>query len=195
LKYNTEIWDKYTEENTGAVQNRLSEFIFNSILTLGGGKILEAGCNIGNNLSSFPENYEIYGLDLNEKALEKCKARYQSFKFEKGSLLNIPFPDSFFDIVFTRGVLIHIAPENLDSVLSELLRVSKKWIFNLEYHGEDNKMIKWKRGDDMLWYRNMKERWIKYNVEIISEKDIPESIDEGKTRLTLVRKNNGDKIV
>ncbi len=188
MEYNTEIWDKYTEENV-VVKNRLSEFLFDSILTLGGGKILEAGCNIGNNLSSFPKNYDIYGLDLNEKALKKCKDRYPSFKFEKGSLLDIPFPDSFFDIVFTRGVLIHISPENLDNALLELLRVSKKWVFNLEYFGEDGKMIKWKRGDDMLWYRNMKERWNKFDVKIVSDIDIPEDIDEGKTRLTLVRKN------
>jgi len=94
LIYNTKIWNRYTDENEEKVQNELSKFLFNSVLILGGKKVLEAGCNIGNNLSSFPKNFDVYGLDLNEKALEKCKKRYSSFKFERGSLLNIPIPIS-----------------------------------------------------------------------------------------------------
>ena len=58
----------------------------------------------------------------------------------------------------------------------------------MEYYGEDGKMINWKRGDDLLWYRNMKERWSKFNVEVISDIDIPLDIDSGKMRLTLVKK-------
>jgi hypothetical protein len=73
-------------------------------------------------------------------------------------------------------------------VLKELLRISRKWILNLEYFGEDGKMIKWKRGDDLLWYRNMSERWSRFNVDIITDIDIPHEIDSNKTRLTLVRK-------
>lgn len=188
MEYNTKIWDEYTDENTESIQENLSKFVFNSVLILGGKRVLEAGCNIGNNLSEFPVDFDVNGLDMNEKALNKCKEKYPSFKFEKGSVLEIPFPDSSFDVVFTRGVLIHISPDNIEKSTAELLRVSKKWVFNLEYFGEDNKMIKWKRGDDLLWYRNMKERWKSFKVEIISDVEVPEKIDGGKTRFTLVRK-------
>jgi len=34
-------------------------------------------------------------------------------------------------------------------------------------------MIDWKRGKDLLWYRNMKERWKKFNVEILSDYEMP----------------------
>ena len=152
-------------------------------------KILEAGCNIGNNLGGFPANFDVSGLDLNEKAIKKASSNYPNFKFKTGSLLEIPFPDECFDLVFTRGVLIHIPQEEMNQVLNELLRVSNKWILNLEYYGEDGKMIKWKRGNDLLWYRDMKKRWSTKNVEIISDVEIPEEIDVGKTRLTLIRKN------
>ena len=188
MEYNSKIWDEYTEENTESMQENLSKFVFNVVLTLGGKRVLEAGCNIGNNLSEFPVDFDVNGLDMNEKALKKCKEKYPSFNFKKGSILNIPFPDSSFDIVFTRGVLIHISPDDIEKSMAELFRISKKWIFNLEYFGEDNKMIKWKRGDDLLWYRNMKERWKNFKVEIISDVEIPETIDSGKTRFTLVRK-------
>ena len=190
MDYNTKIWDKYTEENQNLIQNDLSKFLYHTSITLGATKILEAGCNIGNNLKSFPTNQEIYGIDLNEKALEKTKEKFPNFKFQKGSLLKIPFSDSFFDLVFTRGVLIHIAPEDIQQATEEILRVSKKWVMNLEYFGEDNKMIKWKRGDNLLWYRDMKKRWSDMNVEIISDIEIPKEMDIGKTRLTLIRKRD-----
>ena len=73
--------------------------------------------------------------------------------------------------------------------MDELFRISKKWIFNLEYFGEDGKMIEWKRGKDLLWYRNMKELWGEYDVEIISDIEIPLEIDSGKSRLTIIKKN------
>jgi len=52
-------------------------------------------------------------------------------------------------------------------------------------------MIRWKRGDNLLWYRNMRERWKSFDVNVISDIDMPIEIDTAKTRFTLVEKNNG----
>jgi hypothetical protein len=188
MVYNTDLWDSYTEENKEKSQKELSKFIYHMSLGLNAKTILEGGCNIGNNLLGFPSNVNVTGIDLNEKAIEMAKSKFSTFNFKVGSLLKIPFPDSSFDIVFTRGVLIHIPNESMAQVVKELHRVSKKWIFNLEYFGEDSKMISWKRGDDLLWYRDMKVWWKNFDVEIISETDIPEELDFGKTRFTLVQK-------
>lgn len=188
--YNTEVWDKYTDDNEKNIQNDIGKFIYFTSLALGAKKICEAGCNVGNNLSSFTSNFEVYGIDMNEHALNKAKSEFPNFIFKKEELKKTSFPDSVFDLVFTRGILIHIPKSELPDVLKELLRISKKWIFNLEYFGEDGKMIKWGRGDELLWYRNMKERWSKFNVEIISDVEIPLEIDPGKVRLTLVKKLN-----
>jgi len=189
LGYNSELWNEYTEENEGLIQEDLCKFIYHVSLSLGAKKILEAGCNIGNNLNGFPTNLEIFGLDMNENALKKAISKYPSFKFKKGSLTKIPYPDNYFDVVFTRGVLIHINPSDIENATKELVRVTKKWIFNLEYFGEDNKMIKWKRGNDLLWYRDMEKRWNDLGLEIISSVDLPQELDIGKTKFTLVRKN------
>jgi len=188
MVYNSELWDSYTLDNEIGIQSDLSKFIHFLCLGLGARKICEAGCNVGNNLTEFPKNFDVHGIDMNKLALEKAKKAYPSFKFQQANIDKIPYPDSFFDVVFTRGILIHIKPENVENAMRELLRVSNNWIFNLEYFGEDEKMIKWKRGDDLLWYRNMKDRWSKFDVEIISDLEIPEEIDSAKTRLTLVRK-------
>lgn len=188
MKNNTETWNKYTDNNEGIKQQELPKFIYHIAIVLGAKRICEIGCNVGNNLFGFPKDFEVYGVDRNEYALEKAKENHPSFKFKKMSINEINFPDSFFDLVFTRGVLIHIPSDELDECLEQLLRISRKWIFHLEYFGNDGQMIKWKRGDDLLWYRNMRDRWSKYNVEIILDNDIPENIDFGKMRFTLLKK-------
>jgi SAM-dependent methyltransferase len=190
MQYDEEIWNKYTDDNKESKQQELTKFIYHITTALGAKKICEVGCNIGNNLFGFPKDFQVYGIDRNEYALEKAKVNHPSFKFEKMTINEINFPDSFFDLVFTRGVLIHIPSNELDECLKQILRVSKKWIFHLEYFGNDGEMIKWSRGDNLLWYRNMKKRWSKYNVEVISETDISENLDFGKMRFTLLRKND-----
>jgi ubiquinone/menaquinone biosynthesis C-methylase UbiE len=188
MEYNTKLWNTYTDENQNSEQKELSKFIYHTSTILGAKKICEVGCNVGNNLSGVPENHDVYGIDMNEYALDQAKKRYPSFKFQSSSIDKIPYDDSFFDVVFTRGVLIHIPQDNIHNALTEMLRISKKWVFNLEYFGDDGKMIDWKRGKDLLWYRNMKEQWGKHDVEIVTDVEIPQQIDSGKNRLTIIKK-------
>jgi len=188
MEYNTNLWNKYTDDNEENIQNEISKFIYFMCLGLGARKICEAGCNIGNNLSSFPENFSVYGIDMNEYSLQKAKEKYPNFVFNVEDIGKTSFSDSFFDLVFTRGVLIHINPDEVDKVLEEFLRISNRWIFNLEYFSEEEKMIDWKRGKDLLWYRNLKKHWNKFNVRIVSDVEIPSEIDPGKMRFTLIEK-------
>lgn len=58
-------------------------------------------------------------LKLGEKALGK-------FFFSPGSTLRIPYPDDFFDVVFSNGVLMHLASvEEAEIAIKELARVTK----------------------------------------------------------------------
>ena len=188
MTYNNDLWNQYTSENENQIDGEQSKFIFYLSAALGARSVCEAGCNIGNNLSAFPSNFRVHGIDANEGAIEKAKERYQNFTFNVENLKNISQSDSSFDVVFTRGVLIHIPDEEMEQVMNELLRITKKWVFNLEYFGEDGKMIKWKRGNDLLWFRDMEKRWSKFNTKIISTADIPINIDPDNTHLTVVQK-------
>lgn len=188
MKYNEKLWDAYTNENQTKQQKELSKLIYYNILSLGAQKICEAGCNVGNNLLAFPKDFDIVGFDLNEKSLLKAKKKFPYFNFERQDIKKTSFPESYFDLVFTRGVLIHIPKNEIEDVLKELLRISKKWIMNLEYFGTDGQMIEWKRGDDLLWYRNMKKLWSEFNVEILNDVQIPVDIDAGEVRMTIVKK-------
>jgi len=188
MNYNHELWSEYTSDNQSELQLDLSKFIYHITLGLGATSVIEAGCNVGNNLSAFPESFNVTGMDMNKSALEIAQKNFSNFTFYEDDIKATNFPDSHFDVVFTRGVLIHIPQRDLDKTLQEFIRISKKWIFNLEYFGEDGKMINWERGDNLLWYRNMKEQWKKFDVEIMSDFEIPVELDKNKCRFTLVRK-------
>lgn len=189
MPYDVDLWNKYTEDNEHDFNEELPKFIYHISLALNTSSVLEVGCNVGNNLLGFPESSNVNGIDLNEYSLIKAKAKHPKFNFKKGTISDIPFGNSSMDLVFTRGVLIHIPEENLNKAMSELLRVSKRWIFNLEYFNEEEKEIDWKRGMGLLWYRNMQKRWKSFDVEIITDINIPLEIDPGKMKLTLVKKD------
>jgi 2-polyprenyl-3-methyl-5-hydroxy-6-metoxy-1,4-benzoquinol methylase len=75
-----------------------------------GGKILEVGCGLGHLLGMFPENYELFGTDVNEWALEQA-----SHNVKGGHFLLTPaedlgvFADRSFSIVITKHVVEHLA--------------------------------------------------------------------------------------
>ena len=58
----------------------------------------------------------------------------------------------------------------------------------MEYFGEDGRMIDWKRGKNLLWHRNMKELWNDFNIEIISDEEIPKKVDFDRNRITIIKK-------
>ena len=60
---------------------------------------------------------EIYALEPNAKARETLKKNIEitEDKIFNGSAKDLPIDSSKIDLVFTSGVLIHIAPEDLQS--------------------------------------------------------------------------------
>jgi ubiquinone/menaquinone biosynthesis C-methylase UbiE len=90
-------------------------------------RILEIGCHIGKDLVTFlkdREDLEIVGLDLQDFGL-----REDNFKMIIGNGNRLPFPDSYFDITTSIGVLEHIEPiESLSQVIAEIDRVSKSYV-------------------------------------------------------------------
>lgn len=90
-------------------------------------KILDLGCNNGMDfLIHFEDrkNIELYGIDINDQNYEG-----RNVKFIKTDGTKIPFEENFFDLTVSIGVLEHVQPiENLCTVISEINRVSKKFV-------------------------------------------------------------------
>lgn len=96
--------------------------------------ILDAGCGAGRNLVYFLQNgYEVYGVDQSTAAIETIKQLSASLSpensldnFSVSGVEDMPFSDSFFDLVICSAVL-HFAKNELhfDSMLRSLWRVLK----------------------------------------------------------------------
>jgi len=166
-------------------KKELSKFIRDLTVSLKAENVLEVGCGTGNNLREFPENFDVHGIDLNDDALEKAQLKHGSFKFKKGSIIELPYGDSSFDLVFTHKVLNYIDDKDMPNAISELFRVSRKYIVNFELFGKDEEVI---NPEDKSQYRNMYKRWLDFKVKIVSNVDMHEDIDPEKSRFNLVRK-------
>ena len=128
-------------------------------------KILEVGCNVGSQLRTLKEMgfKNLYGLELQDYAVKIARENDIDINYIKGSAFDLPFKDSYFDLVFTSGVLIHIHPDDLEKVMSEVYRVSNKYIWGFEYFSEDLKTINYRDNNDVLWKADYMKMYISKN--------------------------------
>ena len=114
--------------------------------------VCELGANRGHNLRALQtiRPLELSGVEINPVAFEEFKsiegvAAYQS------SILAFD-PGKQFDLVFTSGVLIYIAPDDLPATYRKLAQLSRRYVllneyFNptpveLSYRGHTGKLFK-----------------------------------------------------
>ncbi len=103
------------------------------------GKVLEFGCGFGRHMKCLSQidGIDVHGYDQShtmvDGMLEWCSPEWMKDHVTIGAPLNpLPFPDQSFDVTFTVSVLIHIRPEHIEFILSELRRVTRNRIIHFE---------------------------------------------------------------
>ena len=87
-------------------------------------KSLELGCGTGRLANSlFQISEEVYGVDLSEEVLKIAKEKYPKLKLECSEVVNLPYPDNYFDMVIINGSLHHFFA--VDDTFKEANRVLK----------------------------------------------------------------------
>ena len=139
-------------------------------------RILEVGSNIANQLLCLQKMgfTSLYGIELQSYAVELAKSRTKGINLIQGDASDIPFKDGFFDMVFTSGVLIHISPSNLPSVLNEIHRCTRKYIFGFEYFSDVTQEIPYRGNRDLLWKADFVGRYLDLfdDVKLLREEHI-----------------------
>ena len=124
--------------------------------------ILEVGANVGFNLLAlsalFPEA-DIEAVEINSKAAEELRRLSFLKAVHEGSILDLALSGTY-DLVFTKGVLIHINPDELTGVYDKLYSASSRYVllaeyFNpkpveVEYHGQRGMLFKRDFAGEML---------------------------------------------
>lgn len=105
-------------------------------------KILEWGCGPGRVIRHLPgilpSSCQFYGTDYNAKYIEWCRKNLKNITFfENGPEPPLPFPDNFFDIIYSISVFTHLSLKSHYSWFDELERVAKDGgILFFTVHGE-----------------------------------------------------------
>ena len=137
-------------------------------------RILEVGSNLGVQLACLQKMgfTELYGIELQDYAVELSKSRTQSINIIKGSALDIPYKDGYFDLVFTSGLLIHISPSDLNLVMREIHRCTRAYIWGFEYYAEKHTEVVYRDNENLLWKGNFAGMYLDLfeDLKVIKEK-------------------------
>jgi len=91
--------------------------------------VLDAGTSHGYGANYLAQTArQVVGIDLNEDSIKKASRDYnkKNLQFTVCDVLNIEFPEEYFDIIISSQVIEHIPLDQLGRYLSELNRILKK---------------------------------------------------------------------
>lgn len=130
---------------------------FSAIIQSTGGisSVLELGCNVGMNLRALRHllpSCELTGIEINDRAagiLEK----WGEAKVITGSIFDVDTKE-LYDLVFTKGVLIHINPDLLPEAYRQLYKYARKYILVAEYYNPVPVALEYRGHKDRLFKRD-----------------------------------------
>jgi spore coat polysaccharide biosynthesis protein SpsF len=151
--------NEYIGRNQSAQSIANNTAVFRDILarTHGVQSAIEFGPNVGMNLFALrhlvPE-IALSAVEINAKAAEQLRqSKSLQVTVHETSILEFEPPRSY-DLTFTKGVLIHINPDELIQVYDLLYRASNRYIVVAEYYNPSPVAIAYRGHDDRLFKRD-----------------------------------------
>jgi len=156
---------------------------------------LEVGCNVGNQLLLLQaQGYtQLTGIELQSYALAGARSRLKNVALQQGSALALPFEDQAFDVVFTSGVLIHIAPDDLPRAMSEIHRCARHYIWGAEYFSPELTAVNYRGNDDLLWKMDYSRKYLTLfdDLELVKERRLQYLENNNVDTVFLLKKSKG----
>ena len=118
--------------------------------------VLELGANIGMNLlalRSLLPDAKLSAVEINESAAVELNANLKDVTLYLTSILEFQ-PIETWDLVFTKGVLIHINPEKLPIVYERLYQSSSRYVLIAEYYNPTPSEINYRGHTGKLFKRD-----------------------------------------
>ena len=135
--WNGKFGDEYTTRNytDKIVAGNINLFSKIFVNTSGINSLLEFGANIGQNLAAIKQllpDVNLTAVEINKSACETL-SRYSWIKTINQSVIDFKSNDKF-DFVLTKGLLIHINPDELMNFYQVIYESSIKYICLVEYY-------------------------------------------------------------
>lgn len=154
-----EFGEGYRQRNRGAAWVASNTVFFARVLSRGGvlpKSILELGANIGLNLQALrrlcPET-ELEAVEINAESAAMLSQQMPDVKVHVDSLLTWNPPRTY-ELVFTKGVLIHINPDELRKVYRLMYEASDRYVLMAEYYNPVPQTISYRGHDNRLFKRD-----------------------------------------
>lgn len=116
-------------------------------------RIIELGCGTGANLRALRRIYmgaTMAGVDLNRNAVTSLPEDVEQVR---ASVLDWE-PHDEWQLAITKGLLIHIAPDDLPKAYATLVAATNRYVLVCEYYCPTPRMIQYRGQDDRLWARD-----------------------------------------
>ena len=131
---------------------------------------IELGCNIGLNLRALNQinpEMTLAGYEINKFAAEEATNLNIATIYQ--DTINKPIThDNKYDLALIKTALIHINPDQLDSVYSNLYALSKRFILIVEYYNPTPVVVSYRGNDDRLFKRDFAGEMIdKYKMKLV----------------------------
>ena len=167
-----ESWNNYYKERFGKTKLELNNLFLKKINRKI--RILEIGCNVGYQLNCLNKMgfKNLYGIELQSLCIKNLKKKFKFINLVLGDGNNIPFKKNFFDLVFTSNVLIHIHPSNISHFMSEMYRVTSKWIWCFEYYSKKYENVNYRNHKNLLWKTDFSKKFISTFTDLKIQKEI-----------------------
>ncbi len=117
---------------------------------------MEFGANIGMNVKALQVLYpgvDFHGVEINSLAADQLSALINEEHVHRTSILDFEVERQW-DLVFTKGVLIHINPEVLDDIYEKLFLTSRRYILLAEYYNPSPVDIPYRGYSNKLFKRD-----------------------------------------
>ena len=155
-------------------------------------RILEVGCNIANQLLLLQQaGYSnLHGIETQEYAVGLARTRTTSINLVHATAFDIPYKNEYFDLVFTSGVLIHIAPADLPAALDEIHRCSRTYILGAEYYAPQSTEVNYRDHEALLWKMDYAREYLSRfaDLELVEEQRLPYLENTNVDTMFLLRK-------
>ena len=166
-KYKTEqesFWsgdfgDGYNKRNRGQQFTANQTFFFSKILSRTDSvkSVMEFGANIGENLKAIKNllpDVKLSAVEINKDAVKELRGwKEGKVKIYDESILDFKV-DSKRDFVFTKGVLIHINPNELVNIYRLMYETSGRYICIAEYYSPKPETMLYRGEKDRLFKRD-----------------------------------------
>lgn len=160
-------------------------------------KILEVGCNAGVQLMILQKMgfKNLYGIEINIRTLNVARSLTKDINLVQGTALDLPFKDNYFDLVFTSGVLVHIAPSNVKKAMKEIYRCAKNYIWGFESYDDKLTEVVYRGNKNMIWKTNFSKLYLDSfkDLKLVKEKKVKYKTEKGEIDLMFLLKKNGKK--